>query len=460
MNGPGDLVLLFSIILYLQVVTLILFYEIFIKKTDSLEPLIVFVLFYTFFVLPLPIRAYVTNIIEGSVTPYMDELYPYLPSSVLLSTIGLLILFIVYHSKLVYILAIKIPLPPAVTPKGSRFAFLFLMGLSILLCYLLSLPLGGVMSLFLKGYAASAELFGKGYLAICFPWAFIAILFLLQRYALYHKIIDIAAFCVFFASMVFIQLVMGNRSLIITMALATFFFVHYSIRRFRAWEIFFFGLLAFITLSIYGLLRSSFYEGIDFFITNTKKSFVNIIESGQLIRSMFYTITIGEFVVPFETFPQMIRTVGHEIQPLFGLSFIRAPIYYIPQVIFPDRPLPLSNWYMKTFYGNEFGLHQGRQFFFLAEGYLNFGIPGVFMVMAIWGIFLGVLRVYKNLADGEPGALLIYAVTLAFIFRAIAGDFTSLVVGFPTQNLVPALIGLLISTNFRRWRLAKRRSKL
>ncbi|MGC9019530.1 MAG: O-antigen polysaccharide polymerase Wzy [Candidatus Bipolaricaulaceae bacterium] len=457
MSGPGDPLLLFSILIFSGLALSILTFELVLRRVDIFDPVVLFTAFYALFVLPLPIRAYITDRVEGNITPYLNNLYPFLSLAVLLSALGLLVLVVVYHSPIVPVLAGRIPLPPPSSPRGSSCAFWFLIFLSGFLIALLSYSVGGLDVLLSKGYEASAELFGRGYLAIGFPWGFVASLFLLLHYALKPRLRYLLGFGILFALMVFIQLIMGNRSLILTATLATLIFVHYAIRKFRSWEFLTLAAMAFLGLNLYGFLRSSDYEGIGGFLTKTHEQFVQLLESNELSKSLFYTVTIGEFVVPFETLPQMIRTVGGEINPLWGLSFVRAPLYYIPSAIFSERPLPLANWYMQEFYGTEFGLNEGRQFFILAEGYLNFGVAGVFVVMVIWGIFLGLLREFKARARGEPGALLLYSVTLAFIFRAVAGDFASLVVGLPSQNLFPALLGVLIATRFRRWRRVRKR---
>jgi hypothetical protein len=112
---------------------------------------------------------------------------------------------------------------------------------------------------------------------------------------------------------------------------------------------------------------------------------------------------------------------------------------------------------MKEFYGGGFGLNESRSFFFLAEAYLNFGPAGVLATMLIWGLFLGTCRNYERNSRGEPGAVLIYAFTVAFIFRGIAGDFVSVFVGLPEQILSAVILGLWI-TNGGRLRVARLRA--
>jgi len=133
------------------------------------------------------------------------------------------------------------------------------------------------------------------------------------------------------------------------------------------------------------------------------------------------------------------------VNPQFGATYLRAPLFYIPSSLYPGRPMALSNWYIKQFYESGVNLNEGRQFFFLAEGYLNFGALGVLATMFVWGIFLGVCRNYLRANWRNPGAVLLYAFTVAYIMQAIAGDFVTLFVGLPAQILSAVILGLWIS---------------
>jgi hypothetical protein len=246
----------------------------------------------------------------------------------------------------------------------------------------------------------------------------------LHRYAIRRKEMDLLLFVVAFVLICAMFLLIGSRNMIVYMFLTVALFWHYAIRPIRFKRLAALGLLSFLALNIVG----SAYQ-----------------ESSSARGRMFYTLTIGEFVVPFETLPQMIRSVGSEIQPQLGLTYIKDVMLWVPTVLFPDRPPTLTHWYMETFYGEGHGLNIGRSFFFLSEGYLNFGILGVFATMLVWGVFLGVVHFYLRAAHGAPGAVLLCALTIAFIYRGLAGDFSSMFVGLPEQSLSAAIIGLWIA---------------
>ena len=141
----------------------------------------------------------------------------------------------------------------------------------------------------------------------------------------------------------------------------------------------------------------------------------------------------------------MVKSVGIDMSPRYGLTYLQAPLLLVPTDIFPHRPQALENWYMQTFYGEYFSGNANRSFFFLSEGYLNFGPVGVVLTMIAWGLFLGAAENYSRRMRGEPGAALLYALTLAFVFRGIAGHFGSWVSALSSQAIGIAIIGVWIA---------------
>lgn len=232
------------------------------------------------------------------------------------------------------------------------------------------------------------------------------------------------------------------------MGLTVGLFVHHSVRKLRLRVLVPVGIIAFIGLNVFGYLRGSGYES----FRDLRARSTDLVDRQYLGRqSLFYTLTTGEFVVPFETMPEMVRSVGTTVLPRFGATFARAPLFAVPGIIYPDRPLPLTNWYMAQFYGTGFGLNEGRAFFFLSEGYLNFGPAGIVLLSLAWGAFWGGVREYTRVGRGNPGSGLLVALSVAFIFRAVAGDFVSLLIGLPEQSLSAAVIGLVIVSGGASW---------
>lgn len=432
--------ILLSLFFYLFVAVPALVYVVKVKKAGFFDPAVQFLIFLTLFVIPLPLRAYMTKEIEGDVTEHLLELLPFLPVAVFMTAVSLPLFLWGYYSRFAERLAAR--LPQSRTGDNLAAPVIFLGVFSLFLLVQLAGDSDGLLNFILLGYGASSEIYGKGHLAIGFPWLFVASLFLLHRYAIRKKKLDLVLFVVAFVLICGMFLLIGSRNMIVYMSLAVALFWHYAIRPIRLKRLAAFGLLSFLALNLVGYLRTSNYQSLGDFWTTSASAYQ---ESSNARGRMFYTLTIGEFVVPFETLPQMIRSVGSEIQPQLGLTYIKDVMLWVPSVLFPDRPPTLTHWYMETFYGEGHGLNIGRSFFFLSEGYLNFGILGVFATMLGWGVFLGVVHFYLRAAHGAPGAVLLCALTIAFIYRGLAGDFSSMFVGLPEQSLSAAIIGLWIA---------------
>lgn len=437
---------LLAVIFYLCVLLLVSLYVFVVRRSSVFEPVGMFLFFVSLFTLPLPVRYCITTEIEGNVSPYLLEFVPYLPFSVFLTAISLVVFVFAYYSRWACRLGDRLPMLQDRGVRGTGVGIGVLISLSVLLIYLLVEPLGGIIAFLLLGYNSSEETFGRGYLAVGFPWLVVAMLGFFERFAASRRRLDAGLG----VALLFINLVIfavtGNRGMIMYMAVVLVIFFHFRIRRISLSMLLPVAVAGFLALNLMGTLRSSKYESLTDFSEKTFSSE----ESGPAAdkESFFYTLTIGEFIVPFETLPQMVRTIGITEMPWFGVSFLRAPVYLIPSFVYSDRPLPLSNWYMEKFYGGGFGLNEGRQFFFLSEGYLNFGPLGVILVAAVWGVGWGALHRWMQRDKERFGTVMIYALLTAFMFRCIAGDVVSLLVGTMQQSLAAVWLVLVVANIF------------
>jgi oligosaccharide repeat unit polymerase len=444
----GNTWLLLSIVTFVTALCASALYAIWIKKATALEPITQFLFFYALFTLPLPIRTYFTKEVEGDMGQQLNKLIPYMPFALILCALGLPFFTWAYYSGFARRAATHIRRPK--TGASARTAFVLLAGFSVFLLVLLSRSVGGPMNFILLGYGSTAETAEKGHLAIGLPWLFVACLFLLYRYAISRKKIDLMLFAAVLIPLLGMNLILGARGQLVYIALTVTIFWHHSIRPIRFKKLAIAGLILFVALNIVGAARKSNYENLGDFWT---KMAAPIYQFNGNVQMLYYTLTQGEFVGPFETMPQMIKSVGAEFWPKFGITYMEAPLHWIPRALYPSRPLRLANWYVEKFYGSGFGINQSNQFFFLSEGYLNFGPFGVVATMILWGWLLGAAHHYQQLARGEPGAILLYALTVAFIFQGISGDLASLLVALPKQFLSAVIIGIWISN----WRATRKR---
>ena len=441
-----------SIAFYIFVATIVAWYAFVVKKSSPFEPIGHYIGFLSLFTLPLPIRALITTTdIVGDVSPFLPTIIGYLPVAVFMTALSLPLFAAGYYSRLAVWLAKRTPHPPELAREHPFRAFVFLAALSFFLLSLLAQEAGGLLTFVLKGYGSAEEMFGRGYLAVGFTMSFIASLFLLYDYARKRTALRLSLFLAFFGVVVAMQVFMGNRGQIMYFGLVIATFYNFAIAPIRFVKAVPLLVLAFLALNILGMTRGSDYKSVDEFIEAFSRN-AGQVQDAAGGHGLFYTLTVGEFLVPFESLPQVMSLVDNEEPLLFGASYLRAPIYLIPSAIYTDRPATLTKWYMSRVYGGGEKVNEGRAFFFLAEAYLNFGAFGVLTLGLVWGVLWGALQQWIRLRGAGLASVLVYAVLVAFLFRCIAGDASTLVAGVTQQSLAPLVLGILIMTGFRPWR--------
>lgn len=431
--------LLFSLLSHVTVVLGALAYAMVVRRDSWLSPIVQFLVFLELFTIPLPIRALQTLEIENDVTPYLPQILDSLAPSLWLVTVGVLVFVTVYYYPGVARTAGH--LPPLRT-RRDRSPYVAAAGLGLFSLFLiatLARGVGGIIPFILLGYGGTAEMFGRGYLAAGFPWFFIASTLLLVRYAQRRERRDLLLFAVWFGGITLMNVVMGQRNIMVYEGITLVVFWHLAIAPVRPLRFAPIAIAGFLALNLLGLIRSSKFESPGEVVDRLTNTFSGIQESGDLHHGIIYTLTTGEFVVPFETLPMVMHASEEQVPIRWGSTLGITLSLFVPSALWPGRPLQLGNWYMSTFYGAGYGLNEGRAFYFLTEGWLNFGPVGVLLVMAIWGYGWGVVGAYAKRPALDPAAALLIALLVAFLERCIAGDSASITVGVAQQSILPLI---------------------
>ena len=319
-----------SLLFYAAMAFGVVWYSFKVRRASVFEPIGQYLVFVSLFTLPLPIRASITMEPVGNVSPYLAQFAPYLAVSVVLTAISLPTFAAGYYSRAARRLGDRVPLLANRNTRGMRAAVFALVALSTVLIYFLTLDIGGLGAFLLLGYKSSEATFGRGYLAVGFPWLVVAMVALLELYRMTRSWFDLGCFFALLLVNLGMHVVTGNRSMLMYLGIVLAIYVHFAIRR-LSWALLLpIAIAGFIGLNLMGMLRGSNYDSLDEFTEQTTTSVDHLSGDGQ--EGLFYTLTIGEFVVPFETLPQMVRSVGVTQWPWLGLSILRAPVYLIPRI--------------------------------------------------------------------------------------------------------------------------------
>jgi oligosaccharide repeat unit polymerase len=408
------------------------------KRTNELfyYPLpVAFILAESLYVLPLSLHSVASTTAEGNISPFLPMFIDSIPSALVLCALFNVVFSISYRfTKYSNTGTLKleeknkkpIPLNAAIS----------LLIVSIAMIYQLTAEVGGILNLVLLGYKVTEQLSSAGHYAIAFDWlVVISLVVLYSGYAEKSKLKTIAGY-VLIVILIGMFAIMGRRAVLVVLVGATLIGYHIIVKKIPMFVVVAIISFCFVALNYIGLIRGESYQNVNE-IANVVSEKNNRLQDDS--PGLFYAVTTGNFAVPFETFPQIIRTFGDKYWPGFGLYSLRAITFSIPAFIWDDRPLPLANWYVSVFYG-ETERNIGRQFFILTAPYMDFGPLGVLaFAYIIAKILRSISQVTSNNKD-DPLVSVFFALFLGNVLNFVANDALGFLIVFMKSNGIPLLI--------------------
>lgn len=218
------------------------------------------------------------------------------------------------------------------------------------------------------------------------------------------------------------SIVCGYRTTLVSICIALAVFYNFRIKKISLKTILVGGVVALFFLVVLGHLRAeSSIEDMAAMFSSSDKDLFNVENS-------------GEFSNTVETCYTYIENSAFN----YGYSWILEVLMYIPVFLWPDRPLPLPEQYMKIYFPSAPDGY-GKGWFVLTDGYSAFGIFGVIIEMFIIGMVLAKLYNYFMKRKDSYFLMMIYVFFLVNIFIMIRGSFLSFVKNF-TLSIIPLIL--------------------
>lgn len=121
------------------------------------------------------------------------------------------------------------------------------------------------------------------------------------------------------------------------------------------------------------------------FITFVMFMLVGVVRQVRSAPSLLYTPDMFTLVAEQNEFVVPIRTVLYYVTadlPLhYGMTYLAAPSVFIPRVLWPEKPVGLSQQFNKDQFGDAVSI--GFAYTPVTEAYINFSMVGPFMVMSL-----------------------------------------------------------------------------
>ena len=392
---------------------------------------IIFVLAQSLYVLPLAFRGAFEIDFNSQISPLYYEFSSHVPYAVMLTAVFNLIFTFFYVALPVRSENIfgKKRKP---VPMG---ALVFLLVICLLMIYKVAMGYGGLISYILLGYKVVETFAGATEYVVAFNWLIVvAIVYLYIGYLSKDrkKIIN-GLFAIGVLILVFA--IMGRRGVLVVLCAAAVGGYHLLVKKVPFGLLLVGVFLSFFALSFIGLTRGESYSSVE--------------QIGQIIGergraasslgiSIFYTLIDGNFAVPFETFPQVIKNLRGDIGIGFGEYSLRALLFFIPNALWENRPLPLSNWYVAEFYGED-QLHVGRQFFILTAPYMDGGVFGVIIFGFLMAVLLRWIARFAQRGRDDPVVMAGVILFMASMLNLISNDLLGFSVAFFKTFILPLI---------------------
>ncbi|HKS28651.1 MAG TPA: O-antigen polymerase [Pyrinomonadaceae bacterium] len=311
-----------------------------------------------------------------------------------------------------------------------RLAAGFLIAFGIVLLYLLVTTVGLAIyteAVYVDVYAAES---GKGIFSVGLIFISVGLLTLYIASTSDKKMSWLAI--IVFVACVLLSFRMGRRRQVLELGIGLLAIRHFYIKPVRT-KVLLIGAIAILPVFVMiGQARAYLSGGIDAMVEYVKYNFS--VDELQYVTGEPETVALAlrETVWYME---------GDEYR--YGRTFVEAFEILVPLSINAERPLAPSEWFVRIYDPNVADKGGGYSYALIAEGYLNFGLLGVFAVFFVEGLFLRTLIEYRKRAPDNKGRGLLYAVVLTATISLLRGDFASLLKANIVSAVLPTLIVVL-----------------
>ncbi|MCX6229762.1 MAG: O-antigen ligase [Bacteroidia bacterium] len=389
------------------------------------------------YVLPLSFFNYSFSTPSGIISDHFYSFAGYIPLALVLCSMFNLVFSFSYRKLVFRKVYVEQSSESKEFSKFEVFFIYILFSISIWLLYQLSKEIGGLPGLILSGYQVTELFINKGHYTVGFEWIVTLSLLLWGNALTTQRRKKIIPTMLLLLTVAASFAIMGRRGALVILIGSSVYLFHQLYKPIKTYKILAIGILGFYLLTLIGFLRGDSYENFSSLVDKMQ------IKKGSLDNdnsvSFFYTITTGNFAVPFETFPQVIKSLGNEYNPGFGVYSLRPVTSIIPSALWLERPLPLANWYMKTFYGTT-PLNEGRQFFLLSAPFMDFGPSGIVIIGIIFAFFWRSILKIGTENKKDILAITFIAIIIASSLNIVSSDLAGWMIAFSKGYAFPIIL--------------------
>lgn len=223
-----------------------------------------------------------------------------------------------------------------------------------------------------------------------------------------------------------VLLSLGGRSALVSYWVALIVVRHYGTRKFGSRFVMAFALVAVVFIAMAGWYRASTADS-----ATAPKFTPSRVFSPRAIANEVLNYDIS----PLDVFILEIEKIPSQVSYRYGGSLLETVYQPIPRSFMHHKPAVLTAWYKSELLNRTDG--GGIRSSALGEGYVNFGVVGVVLLMALYGVMGKAFysRLRKSAAP-DCFALVFYAIAVQYLIQVSIGTFDEATVIF-VERLLP-----------------------
>lgn len=321
---------------------------------------------------------------------------------------------------------------------------------------LLITKFGGISSFLNIGYGAEryVVIADTGFLGFGVDWLIVvyALLAYIWISGRWRSLQGVARFLLFiiaasFPFWIYLLLITGGRSNILRVILIVILLRHYIIRPFRLGRIVLFGALLYVVMVLYGHVRNELK-------TNSPIEVARIaVQKVKEDPAILLPTSFGEFINPARA---LYDLANHNVDWDYwlGKSYLNTSLVFFPKALLPDRPQTPAEWYVSEI-DPEFATDGGGLgFVTVAEGYLNFGLPGAFIHMLLFSFVIALTYYrFRRSHTISRSAFVTFTFIIFYVFVLEAGiriDIAPVIKTFTFGYLLPYISIFFLASLLKR----------
>ena len=245
-------------------------------------------------------------------------------------------------------------------------------------------------------------------------------------------------------------LLAGSRSAIAQVGMLMVIFYNYRIKKISGKSFIAMFFVGYIVVNTMALIR----------VTKNPLEMVQVLYDNLNSDISFLALEKSSELLTGQNLMRLISGIRDgETGYTYGFNVFTELATYIPRILYPGRPLPLSELFVETFYPGVRDSGGGYGFFYLMEGYWALGLVGVLLFMLTYARLVQLVyeKFYRN-AESDFAVLWYAFILSALVMTAVRSGIIGVFKGSLMSSIPFILIYILPSIGLIKSKVKSRKT--